>query len=577
MQVKEVERVERHPYKLCLPIAGGPYSPDGNHMSKHTHIVLSLLLSLTACVSAPKSDEPWSRAELGQFHREVTTSSAEAQRWFDQGLVLCFGFDQEVARLAFAKAAEADPDCAMAHWGHAYAFGPHINNPAMDEESTRIAHASAQRALALAGSASPVERALVEALTKRYVWPAPSERAELDRAYADAMREVWHKFPEDDDVGALFAEALMDLRPWDLWSAEGEPRPETPEVIATLEAVLARTPDHPGAMHYYIHTMEASPTPQKAVPASDRLRARVPGASHLVHMPSHIDIRVGRYADAIAANARATVVDRRRIERHGAGGFYAIYRAHNYHFLMWSAMFDGQRAVALEAARDTTRQIPGEVVEALPQFVEGFLGSPYHVMVRFGMWDELLREPKPAENLPTTTAMWRYGRTLAFASLGRVEEAVAERELFEAARAKVPADYTLGNNPTSVVLEIASEMVAGEVEYRRGNFDAAFEHLREAVRRDDALRYDEPWGWVQPVRHALGALLLEQGRLEEAEAVYRRDLARHPENGWSLHGLAECQRRSGRSADASATEARFRAAWKRSDIALHASCFCRTR
>lgn len=546
-------------------------------MTQLARFVFLITLPLAACASAPTAEEPWSSAETGRFHRSISTRSREAQRWFDQGLVLCFGFDQEVARLAFTKAAEADPECAMAHWGHAYAFGPHINNPSMDDESTRIAHASAQRALELSGGAAPVERALIEALAKRYVWPPPAERAELDRAYADAMRDVWHKFPEDDDVGALFAEALMDLRPWDLWSAEGEPRPETPEVIATLEAVLARTPDHPGAMHYYVHTMEASPTPEKAVPAADRLRARVPGASHLVHMPSHIDIRVGRYSDAVAANARATVVDRRRVERHGAGGFYAIYRAHNYHFLMWAAMFDGQRAVALKAARDVVTQLPAEAVAAMPQFIEGFLGSPYHVMVRFGLWEELLREPQPASELLATTAMWHYGRTLAFAALGRVDEAAAERERFELARARVPAEYTMGNNTVASILEVASAMVAGEVEYRRGNFDAAFEHLREAVRRDDALRYDEPWGWVQPARHALGALLLEQGRLDEAEAVYRRDLERHPGNGWSLHGLAECQRRTGHASEAAATEARFRDAWKRSDVTLRASCFCRTR
>ncbi|MFM7296804.1 MAG: hypothetical protein ACKO4Q_06235 [Planctomycetota bacterium] len=546
-------------------------------MNRLVDLALPLSIALSACVSTSPADQPWNRAELGPFQRQVTTRSSTAQHWFNQGLVLCYGFDQEVARFAFAKAAEADPTCAMAHWGHAYAFGPHINNPSMDEESTRIAHASAQRALALFDGAIPVERALIEALAQRYEWPPPADRAELDRAYADAMREAWRAFPDDDDVGALLAEALMDLRPWDLWSPDGEPRPETPEVIATLETVLARSPDHPGALHYYIHTLEASPTPQKAVPASNRLRGLVPGASHLVHMPSHIDIRVGRYADAIAANARATRVDQRRIARHGAGGFYAIYRAHNYHFLMWAAMFDGQRTVALAAARDTAGQIPGEVVESMPQFVESFLGAPYHAMVRFGMWDEILREPRPAEGRPTTAAVWRYARALALASLDRSEEARVEREQFEAARAKVPADYFIGNNPTSVVLAIASELVAGEVEYRCGNLEVAFDHLREAVRRDDALRYDEPWGWVQPARHALGALLLEQGRLEEAEQVYRADLVRHPENGWSLHGLAECQRRSGRAAEAAATESRFRAAWRRADITLRGSCYCRKR
>jgi tetratricopeptide (TPR) repeat protein len=539
-----------------------------------TRLTCALALAAFAGCASLDAERPWSQAELGRFHRPVTTDSDPAQRWFDQGLVLCFGFDQEVARLSFAKAAEADPDCAMAHWGYAYAHGPHINNSSMDEASSREAHEATQRALALVDGATPVERDLVHALAQRYAWPPPADRGELDRAYADAMREVWRKHPGDDDIGALFAEALMDLRPWDLWSAEGEPRPETPEVIATLETVLARQPDHPGATHYYIHTMEASRTPEKAVPAAERLQARVPGSSHLVHMPSHIFIRVGRYQDAVAANARATVVDRRRVARHGAGGFYAIYRAHNYHFLMWSAMFDGQREVALKAARDTVAQLPAEVVDAMPQFVEGFLGSPYHVMVRFGMWDEMLREPQPPETHFGSTAMWRYARALSFASLGRVDEAAAERALFESACEKVPENYTMGNNPVRSILDVAREMVAGEVEYRRGNFDAAFTHLREAVRRDDALRYDEPWGWVQPARHALGALLVEQGRFEEAEAVYRRDLERHPNNGWSLHGLAECLRRTGRAELAKEFEKALEKAWKRSDIELRASCFC---
>lgn len=531
------------------------------------------LASLAGCTSLV-ADEPWRRSELGQFHRPVTTNSDSAQRWFDQGLVLCFGFDQEVARLSFAHAARLDPRCAMAHWGYAYAHGPHINNSSMDEESSREAHEATQRALALVDEVSPVERDLIHALAKRYAWPPPTDRAQLDRDYADAMREVWRAHPEDDDVGALFAEALMDLRPWDLWSAAGEPRPETPEVIATLETVLARQSDHPGATHYYVHTMEASPTPEKAVPAAEKLGARVPGASHLVHMPSHIWIRVGRYADAIDANARATQVDARRVARHGAGGFYALYRAHNFHFLMWAAMFDGQRSVALKAARDTVAQIPLETVRAMPQFLEGFLGSPYHVMVRFGMWDELLREPPPAADFVATTAMWRYGRALAFASLGRVAEAEAERELFEAACKQVPDSHLVGNNSMGAVLDVGREMVAGELAYRQGDFAQAFEHLREAVRRDDALRYDEPWGWVQPARHALGALLLEQGQLDEARSVYLRDLQRHPNNGWSLFGLAESLRRLGREEDARQVRRRFEHAWKRSDTRLNASCFC---
>lgn len=534
------------------------------------------LIVLAGCTEAPPRDpEAWSPSELGNFHRKISTRVSEAQTWFDQGLVMCYGFDQEVARTSFTRAVKADPACAMAYWGRAYAHGPHINNPVMDEENSRIAHEAVTKALELAAGASPVERDLIAALSARYAWPPPEDRRELDVAYADSMRGVWRAHPGDDDVGVLFAEALMDLRPWDLWSPEGEPRPETHEVMTVLESVMARTPDHPGATHYYVHTMEASRQPQKALAAADRLRNRVPGASHLVHMPSHIDIRVGRYAEAIAANQRATVVDQQRIERAGAGGFYAIYRAHNFHFLMWAAMFDGQRGVALKAARDVVAQIPLDVVRTIPEFVEGFLGSPYHVMVRFGMWEELLSEPEPAADLHGTIAMWRYGRTLALASLGRVDEAVVERGRFESACAAVPETYTMGNNTVRTVLEVAREMVAGEVEYRRGHADSAFAHLREAVRRDDALRYDEPWGWLQPARHALGALLLEQGRLEEAEQVYRRDLERHPDNGWSLHGLAECLRRTNQAAAAAQVQARLDSAWVRSDIKLGASCFCR--
>ncbi len=540
-------------------------------------LLVGVTASTCACVSSSSDPLEWSDAELGQFHRPITTSSRQAQRFFDQGLVLCYGFDQEVARLSFDRAAQSDPDCAMAYWGKAYAFGPHINNPSMDEESSRVAHESAQRAVELAANAAPVERDLIHALAQRYAWPAPEDRGSLDRAWADAMREAWRAHPRDADVGALFAEALMDLRPWDLWSADGEPRPETHEVIATLESVLALDPNHPGALHYFIHTMEASKHPEKALPAANRLRTRVPGASHLVHMPSHIDIRVGDYRAAIEANARATVVDSRRIERHGAGGFYALYRAHNYHFLMWAAMFDGQRKLALEAARDVVAQAPLEVVRQMPEYLEAFLPSPYHAQVRFGMWNEILREPEPPEDLFSTIATWRYARALALASLLRVDEAMRERELFEAACARVPEGYFVGNNPTRAVLDVARAMVAGEVDYRRGDYDAAFEHLREAVRRDDALRYDEPWGWVQPARHALGALLLDQGRVEEAEHVYRADLVRHPRNGWSLHGLAECLRRTGRGGEAALIEREFAQAWARSDIELRASCFCRVQ
>lgn len=540
-------------------------------------LALTLAALLGGCASTgSRSDQPWSQEELGHFHRTVTTDSAEAQRWFDQGLVLCYGFDHEVATAAFQRAAELDPRCAMAYWGIAFAAGPNINNPGMDEARSRAAHEAAQKALSLSEGASPVERDLIAAVAKRYAWPEPEDRKALDVAFADAMREAARKHPDDLDVATLFAESLMDLRPWDLWTPEGEMRPETPEVLDTLARVLERDPRHPGALHYTVHAWEASPTPERALPAANTLRDRVPGSSHLVHMPGHIDLRLGRYPEAMLANQRAIEADKVRVERVGAGGFYTMYRAHNYHFLMWAAMFDGQSEIALRAGRETVEQIPLDVVRELPQFIEGFLAAPYHALVRFGRWNEILREPEPSADLPGTRAFWRYARGVAYASLGDTDASAREVVAFERALEAVPEDYLIGNNTTRAVLAVAREVLHGEHEYRLGHHDLAFQHLREAAKLDDALHYDEPWGWLQPARHALGALLLEQGHVDEAAEVYRDDLKRFPNNGWSLHGLAECQRRQGRTAEARATDAKFREAWKRSDIPLRASCFCRT-
>jgi len=511
------------------------------------------------------------RANLAVYHRTVTTSSPEAQRYFDQGLVLYYGFNHDAAIASFARAAQLDTTCAMAWWGQAISAGPHINNPLMDEAAAERAWRATEHALALAGGASPVEQELIHAVAARYAWPNPADRRALDVAYADQMRKLWQAHPDDADVGALFADAMMNLRPWDLWSPEGEPRPETPEIVATLERVLAMVPNHPMACHLYIHTMEASPTPGKALPAADVLRDRVPGTGHLVHMPAHIDIRLGHYREAILANQKAAEVDKTWAYE---GGFYTIYRAHNYHFLAWAAMFDGQKNVAMKAARDMLEQVPLELVRAMPDFTDGFLAIPTHVMVRFGMWNEMLAEPKPPADLFVTVAFWRYGRTVALAALGRVDEATAEFAAFQKAFDAVPESRLIGNNPARTVLEVGLPMAEGELEYRRGHFDHAFELLRLAVSRDVALHYDEPWGWMMPVRHSLGALLTEQKRFEEAEAVYRADLALHPDNGWALYGLAECLRLDGKADEAKAVDARFKSAWARSDVAIQASCYC---
>jgi tetratricopeptide (TPR) repeat protein len=534
----------------------------------------------TASSAAPSAQAPPLEAklfpDLGRFHRPVTTSNPQAQQFFDQGLLLGFGFNHEEAIRSFQRAAELDPKCAMAFWGAALAAGPNINNPTMDEAATKAAFDAVTKARALEAGQSDVEKDLIEALAKRYVVPPPPDRAALDLAYADAMREVWHRHGTDADVGALFAESLLDLRPWDQWTKDGMPQPGTQEVVDTLAKVLELVPDHVGGLHYTIHAWEGSKTPERALPAADRLRDRVPGAGHLVHMPSHIDMRVGHYQEAIAANERAIAADQKYVAYAGRMNFYSIYRCHNYHLLAWAAMYDGQSAKAIEAARAIVRELPAEFVVQMPDFAEAFLATPYHVLVRFGRWKEILAEPEPPAGQPTTAAFRHYARAMAYSSLRQVDDAAKELEAFRAGAAKIPPTATLGNNPVSAIVAVALPLAEGELEYRRGHFEKAFDRLREAVQRDDALKYDEPWGWMQPARHALGALLLEQGKVAEAEQVYRDDLARHPANGWSLHGLAECLERRGDKGAAERTRAELAKSFARADVKLNGSCFCRT-
>jgi len=553
-------------------------------------LLVAVLAGAPACTetAAPATSAPTTGAapsaplfdDLGAFHRAVTTSSRDAQRYFDQGLLLTYAFNNQEAVKSFGAAGRLDPECAMAFWGTALAAGPNINRPGMDEATTRIAVDAIERAQTLATHASPVEKELIAALRARYAWPPPPSRQPLDAAYADAMRVVWRAHPDDPDVGALFAEALLDQRPWDQWTPDGTPQPGTLEAVETLEAVLARFPDHPDANHIAIHALEASPFPERALAAADRLRTLAPGAGHLVHMSSHIDIRLGHYETAIAANRGAIAADRRYFERAGAPTGYATYRAHAYHFLVWAALYDGQSRLALDMARELVRELPAELVAKTPKSYEAFMVVPYHVLVRFGRWDEMLAEPEPPADRPAQTAFWHYARTMALSSLRRVDEAGRELAAFDAAVAATPTTYTLAHNPMHAVFAVARGFAAGELEYRRGRVDEAFLQLRDAVALDDGLRYGEPWAFMQPVRHALGALLLEQGRVDDAEAVYREDLKRHPENGWSLSGLSECLRRRGAhdpavAAEAADVERRLALAWARADVKPPGSCFCR--
>ena len=534
--------------------------------------LFAVLAGYTVSFAQDTNPVPTLRDDLAVYHRPIKTSSKEAQRWFDQGLVLYYGFNHDAAIACFKKVAELDPKCAMAWWGQAISAGPNINNPHMDEAAAKNAYDAAQMAKSLSHNSSPVEHALIDAVAMRYTWPVQEDRKALDVAYSDAMRNVWKKYPKDKDVGALFADAMMNLRPWDLWSPDGQPRPEEPEIQATIETVLKMDPKHIMANHEYIHTMEASPTPEKALPSANVLRTRVPGAGHLVHMPAHIDMRLGHYNDAILANQKGVEIDKTWAAQ---GGFYTFYRAHNFHFLSWAAMFDGRKQLAVDNIKDFEQQIPVDLARAFPDFIDAYMGSPVEVYIRFGMWNDILALPKPPADLQAWTAFWRYGRTVAYASLDSLDAATKEFGAFKTACAAVPETRILGNNPAITVLDVGLAMAEGELEYRRGNYDHAFELLRDAVKKDLALHYDEPWGWMMPASHALGALLLDQGKGADAEAVYRADLKRYPMNGWALNGLAESLRAQGKDKEASAVDAQFAKAWARADVQIKSSCYCR--
>jgi tetratricopeptide (TPR) repeat protein len=543
--------------------------------------------------------------DLGRYGRAVSTSSPDAQLWFDRGLVWCYAFNHEESIRCFRTAAEHDRNCAMAYWGIAYAAGPNYNKQwEAFEEDERLqavveAHEASREALRLADGASGVEGALIDALQHRYPIEAPVEDCSIwNDGYASAMRGVYTRFPDDPDVVTLFAEALMNRTPWQLWDlptgrpAEGADTEEIVEVLERgLRQVEAAGPErHPGLLHMYIHAMEMSPYPERALRAGDELRNLVPDAGHLVHMPTHIDVLCGNYRDVVVSNEKAIEADRKFLEREGPLNFYSLYRCHDYHFKLYGAMFLGQLAPALEAAQEMSNMLTPELlglqVPPMADWLEGFVPMKMHVLVRFGRWRQILDEPLPAdaELYCVTTALMRYARGVAYAALGDVEAAEAERRLFAEAVERVPPTRYVFNNTCLDILAVAAEMLNGEVEYRKGNHAPAFEHLRRAVKLDDTLPYDEPWGWMQPARHALGALLLEQGEVEEAEAVYRADLGldgtlsracQHPDNVWSLHGLHECLMRLGRTAEAEIVAQRLHLAAARADVPIRASCYCR--
>lgn len=515
---------------------------------------------------------------MGSLHRPITTRSALAQRYFDQGLTLSYAFNHVEAERSFVEATRLDPSCAMCFWGAALVLGSHINAPITKiDEARALAHL--ERARALAASGTPIERALVGALSTRYSADPYADRASLDRAYAAAMRSLAALYPNDVDVLALAAEALMDVSPWNYWSHDGRPLPHTPEILKLLERAMALDPQHPGANHFYIHAVEASPTPELGIAAADRLQNLVPAAGHLVHMPSHIYIRVGRYRDAALVNERAIVADERYAELTTPGPLYGgMYRLHNPHFLWTARALLGQKARALSAAELVSSMAAERMHGAhghSSEMLENYLMTPLLARVRFGLWDEILKTPEPAAEQVYSRALWSYASAIAHARRGQEAEARAHlAELERLAATPRFREVTLsGVNPVGDVLAVAVEVTRGEVAAARGALALAIHHLEAAVRLEDALRYMEPSDWHHPTRQILGAMLLRAGRARDAERVYREDLAKLPENGWSLFGLARALEAQGRAKEAAEAKARFACAFRDADVTLEASSF----
>jgi tetratricopeptide (TPR) repeat protein len=510
---------------------------------------------------------------LGKHTFPVTTKSRQAQLFVDQGVNLAYGFNHAEAGRAFREAARLDPDCAMAYWGQALVLGPNINVPMTPDDEPK-AYELAQKAVAMKARATPREQAYIDAVAERYSGKA-DDRAARDRAYADAMGRLVERFPNDLDAATMYAEALMDLRPWNYWMRDGSPYHETADIVSTLEKVLARQPDHPGANHYYIHAMEATKAPEKAEAAADRLATLMPGAGHMVHMPSHIYQRVGRYADAVAANEKAVKADEDYIAQCRAQGLYPMaYYPHNIHFLWFAASAEGRSQAAIDSARKVAAQVTDEALDKLP-LLAGFRVVPWYALTRFGKWDEMLAEPAPPDRYLYLKGSWHYARGLALLGKGQVDEAEKELIALRGIAADPTLNYSLFSpNTAAAILSIAPEALAGEMAARHQDFGAAIAHLENAVRLEDGLVYTEPAEWHYPPRQALGAILLAAGRAREAETVYWEDLRRNPGNGWSLFGLVQALRaQEGRGDDAAAAQARFDKAWAQADVTLTASRF----
>ena len=509
--------------------------------------------------------------DLGTLRHPIQTSSPITQHYFDQGLRLVYAFNHQEAISSFKEALRHDSTCAMCYWGIALALGPNIN-ASMGSSQVRPAWDATQMALKLSAGAGGKERVYIEALATRYASGPVASRGRLDSLYAHNMRELWRRYPSDLDASVLFAEAMLDLRPWDQWTTGGRPQPGTLETVLALERVLKQDPDHPGACHYYIHAVEASPNPERALPCARTLPTLMPGAGHLVHMPAHLYLRLGRYAEAIESSIHASHADERYLEDRHPTGDYPQYYAHNLHFLWAASAMAGRSRGALDAARKIAAQTPPELLRRAPG-LEFAPPTPWLALVRFGRWREMLVEPAPLPEFRYVTAMWYHARGLALLRTGRMAEALAARDSVAVIAAATPKARRMGVNAAGLLLDIAAKSLSGEIAAEGKEFARAIETLEQAVRLQDGLAYSEPPSFYYPVRHSLGVVLLSAGRADAAEAVYREDLRRNPENGWSLSGLERALLAEKRNADAAAVARRLEAAWAGADVKLTGSRF----
>jgi tetratricopeptide (TPR) repeat protein len=511
---------------------------------------------------------------LGTLHYKVTTRSERAQAFFDQGLRLMYGFNHAEAIRAFQESARLDPTCGMAFWGEAYATGPNINDPLPTPDRTAAAYAAMQKAIKAKQGLTATEQALIDAMARRFSsetiedWTAPNAE------YTEAMDAVQARFPNDSEVNVLFVASVLETRPWDYWKKGDAPHPGIAKALSTLEKVMKDYPDHPGANHYYIHMVEATSTPERAVPSADKLESLMPGAGHMVHMPAHIYMRVGRYADAASSNERAILADEDYISQCQAQGMYpASYYPHNIHFLWSAATMEGRSEAAIDAARKVGAKTSHDMSHEFTP-VQDFLATPYFALVRFGHWEEMLTEAAPAKDLAFLNAMWHYGRAAAFVARGQYDHARAELKALDSYKSDPSLGLEVGGTSGTTLqslVDLSSRIVSGELAAKEKRFDEAIKSLESALAMQDAQRYFEPPAWHYPVRQALGAVLLDAGRANDAEVVYREDLRRNPENGWSLFGLKKSLEAQKKTDEAAAVEARFRRAWSRADVTLTAS------